>query len=189
MTSPGDTVLLLRTRSDRALPCRLLGVLLFAMTTPGCQSPSGRAPLVDLIGGFEVARKQPAPAAFEVAPVAIGDDVKRSIVATGLSRLTFHVTVPAGATFDVAAAVHPRAWDSAGAATLFMVGVSDGHWYQTKRSFVVDPARSRDRRWHPVAIDLEEFAGLTVDIILNTRPAGAGGTPVGVWGAPAVNLR
>lgn len=145
-----------------------------------------------MIDQFGLARKQPALPSFEIASVAIDFDARRSILARPVTRLTYHVTVPRGARFDVSAAVHPGSWDLAGAATLFIIGVSDGHWYQTKASFVVDPARPEDRRWRPVTIELEEFAGLTVDIILNTRPAGASvvGDPlVGVWGAPVVTQK
>jgi hypothetical protein len=77
---------------------------------------------------------------------------------------------------------------------LFLIGVSDGHTYQTLQSMVIEPRGTRtDQRWHDATFSLEEYAGLTVDIILNTRaglaPTASTLNDVAVWGAPQVVAR
>ena len=158
---------------------------------PQCSSSDAAKPVADLIEQLPVARKQPADTAFQVAEVTVGGITKRSIVTREQTRLTYHVTVPKHARFRVSVAVEPRAWSDPGRGVLFLIGVSDGHWYQTKRSLTVDPFTSAsDRRWHDVDISLEEFAGVTVDIVLNTRQTGtAAGQLPAVWGSPVVVVR
>jgi hypothetical protein len=141
-----------------------------------------------------VARKQPADNAFQAADVTVDGITRRSIVARDQTRLTCHVTVPKHARFRVAVAVDPRAWSAPGSGVLFLVGVSDGRWYQTKGSLTVDPfSNAAARRWHYLDFSLEEFAGFTIDIVLNTRPAGNAATPAdtlhAVWGMPVVVAR
>jgi len=77
---------------------------------------------------------------------------------------------------------------------LFLIGVSDGHSYQTLQSIVIDPHGARaHQQWYDATFSLEEYAGLTVDIILNTRageaPTATTLNDVAVWGAPRVVAR
>lgn len=155
--------------------------------------PRAELPIADLIARLAEARKQP-DSAFEVAEVTIGDRTRRSIIARGQTRLTFHVTVPKHAILRVALALEPSVWTQAGDGVLFLVGISDGRVYRTAESIVINPfGQTADRRWHDVSVSLEEFAGLTVDVILNTR-AGMGPeadtrNDVAVWGDPSVIIR
>jgi hypothetical protein len=158
-----------------------------------CGAHSER-PIADLVELLPVARKQPADNAFQAADVTVDGITRRSIVARDQTRLTCHVTVPKHARFRVAVAVDPRAWSAPGSGVLFLVGVSDGRWYQTKGSLTVDPfSNAAARRWHYLDFSLEEFAGFTIDIVLNTRPAGNAATPAdtlhAVWGMPVVVAR
>ena len=168
---------------------RSLVLLVAALLVPHCSASDARL-IADLIEQLPVARKQPADTAFQVAEVTVDGITKRSIVTRDQTRLTYHVTVPRHARFRVSVAVEPRAWSDPGRGVLFLVGVSDGHWYQTKRSLTVDPfTHASDRRWHDLDISLEEFAGVTVDIVLNTRQTNAAGQLTGVWGTPVVVAR
>jgi hypothetical protein len=150
--------------------------------------------VADLVEQLNVARKQPASAVFDVTDVTIDGQTKRSIVAHEQTRLTYHVTLPKHAEFHVGMALAPQAWTQPGDGVLFLIGVSDGHSYQTLHSIVIDPhGAPADRRWHEASFSLEEYAGLTVDIILNTR-AGLAPTAntlndLAVWGAPKVVVR
>ena len=94
----------------------------------------------------------------------------------------------------VAMALAPQVWTQPGDGVLFLIGVSDGHSYQTLQSIVIDPHGARAaERWHDATFSLEEYAGLTVDIILNTRageaPTATTLNDVAVWGAPRVVAR
>jgi hypothetical protein len=154
-----------------------------------CETAGSLTTVADLVTEFGNARKQPAEAAFHIDDISIDGVTRRSVVAGQTTRLTYHVTVPKHATFRVSLGVDPNAWSRAGHGVLFLIGVSDGRWYQTKHSITIDPfAQAGARRWHDVSVSLEEFAGLTVDMVLNTRPAGAGGSAglVAVWGTPVV---
>jgi len=149
--------------------------------------------LADLVARFPEARKQPGTA-FTVTDVTIDGVSRRSVVARGQTRLTYHVTLPKHGRLRVSAALDPSAWSRAGDGVLFLVGVSDGHTYRTAESFVLNPfTDARARHWREVDVNLEEFAGLTVDVILNTRAGLAAGADlqndVAVWGAPAVLVR
>lgn len=173
---------------------RIVVMALVTVAAPSCDSSRAARPIADLIEQLPVAKKQPADTAFEVAEVTLGGITKRSIVARDQTRLTSHVTVPEHARFRVSVGVDPRAWSDPGHGVLFLVGVSDGQVYQTKRSVAVDPfTRANDRRWHDLDISLEEFAGLTVNIVLNTRRAGEAGAAAdrlsAVWGTPVVIVR
>jgi hypothetical protein len=157
---------------------------------------SGRgeeAIVADLIAQFGDAKKQP-DTAFEIADVTIDGVTKRSIVARGPTRLTSHVTVPKHAVLQASVALDPSVWNQPGDGVLFFVGVSDGRSFQTRASVTLDAfSRPADRQWRDVSISLEEFAGLTIGIVLNTRAGAAGNATaqndVAVWGAPMIVAR
>jgi hypothetical protein len=149
--------------------------------------------VADLVAQFPEARKQP-DGAFDVADVTIGGTTKRSIVAKGETRLTVHATVPKGAVLETSLAMHPDAWDRSGDGVLMFIGISDGRSFGTRASVTLRPsARAEDRRWRDVSISLEEFAGLTISIVLNTRAGESADAKsdhdVAVWGAPVIVAR
>lgn len=176
-------------------PVYLLPAALIATAALYFASGRGEEAIVaDLIAQFEVARKQPADAAFEIADITIDGVAKRSIVARGVTRLTSHVTVPKHAVFHTSVSLDPSVWDQPGDGMLFFVGVSDGRSFQTKASVTVNPfGRRSDRRWHDISVSLEEFAGLTISLVLNTRAgeadAASAQNDVAVWGAPTILAR
>jgi hypothetical protein len=149
--------------------------------------------LVDLTNVLDTARRQPGAASFAIAPVALQGPPVRSIVAASQTRLTFHVTVPSASYFRVLAGIHPDSWNDARAAQVFLVGVSDGRAYRQAASIVVDPAsHPTDRQWREIRVDLRQYVGLTIDIVLNTRLAAGApepDVPHAVWGSPQVVSR
>ena len=150
--------------------------------------------VADLVAQFAQARKQPGDGAFEIGDVTIDGQTKRSIAAEEQTRLTFHVTVPDHGWLKVALALKPDAWTPPGGGALLFVGISDGRSYHDAVSIVIDPdGQPADRRWHDVLINLEEYAGLTIDLIFNTRaghaPPSGSHDAFAVWGAPAVVTR
>lgn len=159
-----------------------------------CSPFSDPKPVADLISQFDTARKQPSEGVFDVGDVTIGGITRRAIIARGPTRLTTHVTVPKHAELRTSIALEPGTWDRGGDGVLFLIGVFDGSSFHTRASLTLNPqADPDDRGWRDVSVDLEEFAGLTISIMLNTR-AGAteSATPdndVAVWGAPVVLAR
>jgi len=170
-----------------------IAAILLGLAAAGCQETRASRPIADLIVDLPNARKQPSETAFEIGDVSIDGISKRALLADQSTRLTYHVTVPARARFVVSIGVAPRVWDASGQGVLFLIGVSDGQWFQTKSSVALEPfTRAGDRTWRDLSVSLEEFAGLTVDIILNTRPTGP--TPgnighIAVWGTPLVVVK
>jgi hypothetical protein len=147
----------------------------------------------DLVARFAQARTQP-PGAVEVADVTIDGQTKRAIVARGPTRVTYHVTVPDRGWCRVSVALRPDMWTRPGDGVLFFIGISDGHKYNQMTSRVVNPfGHPADRRWREIAIDLTQYAGLTVDLTLNTRAGleSVAGTAndIALWGAPAIVIR
>jgi hypothetical protein len=176
-------------------PVYLLPAALIAAAALYFTSGRGEEAIVaDLIAQFTQAKKQPADTAFEIADVTIDGVTKRSIIARGPTRLTSHVTVPKHAVLRTSLALDPGVWEKPGDGVLFFIGVADAHSFQTRASVTVDPFnRPADRRWRNVSVDLEEFAGLTISIVLNTRSGAAADASaqndVAVWGAPTIFAR
>ena len=195
MHRPGETVrgfAILRVVTWRSLlivaVLAAAGVLVFVIAKRRPETP-----VADLVAQFAQANKQPSDTAFEIMDVTIDGLTKRSIAAQEQTRLTYHVTVPAHARFRVAMALTPDAWARSSASVLFLIGVSDGRAYRNVQSVVINPyAEPTDRRWHDVSVNLDEYAGLTIDLILNTRatvaPADLPGL-LAVWGDPTLVSR
>ncbi|MGH9408200.1 MAG: hypothetical protein ACRD1V_01950 [Vicinamibacterales bacterium] len=145
--------------------------------------------ILDLAASSALARRQPSEKSFHVGDITLGGETKRSIETDGSTRLTVHVTVPSHARFQVALGLVPEVRTQPAGGVLFLIGISDGHAYQTLRSVTIMPyGQPSERRWQDANVSLEEYAGLTVDLVLNTRPAsGPSAAPIhGVWGRPLV---
>jgi hypothetical protein len=169
-----------------------LVVLPVSMFASGCGGPEVQ--VVDLTQQFADARKQPSADSFAIEDVTIDGQTLRAVVAREQTRLTYHVTVPARGFFRVGLALKPDAWTRPGNGVLFLVGISDGHVYREMTSVVIDPyGKESDRRWHELLVNLREYVGLTVDLILNTRaglpPSNDVRNDLGLWGSPAIVSR
>ena len=157
-------------------------------------SQSNQVDHLDLVDHLPNATQQrPSPESFLVQDIRLNGETKRSIYVAEPSRLIFTETMPADAWLSVNLGVREAAWEREGGGVLFMVGVSHAGRYQELVSLVVNPrANPADRQWLPVLLDLSPWAGLQVELILNTREPHEGAGIVNhlaVWGAPAIVTR
>jgi hypothetical protein len=150
--------------------------------------------VVDLVDNYDVARKQPAATALRLETLLVHGVEQRSILTEQQTRLTYHVTVPRHAQFLAEMGLVRSGRGQLHDDVLFLVGVSDGHTYRTAKSVLVtadDP--SPEHEWRPVTVNLEEYAGLTIDLVLNTRIARIahpdGRPSVAAWTRPRVVVR
>jgi hypothetical protein len=164
----------------------------------GWQRSGGRSTSIDLISLLPSAEKRtgqiPKDEAITVATFAINGDSKPCILQPSTSRIIFKLTPPADAWFSASIAVDPAVWDKEGDGVLFRMGVSDGkNTYEELLNQAVNPvANPNDRRWIPVALDLSEYAGRNVEIILNINASVSGSgrndsrNDRALWGAPSL---
>jgi hypothetical protein len=170
-----------------------LAALAAALAISCSSQPSN---VIDLIEEFPHAERrsnsQPADAAFELGSVTIDGQEKQTILAKPFSRLTYELSVPPDAWFDVAFAMKPETWDAPGNGALFRVGVSEGDTYEELLNQYVNPKRG-DRRWFSARLDLSAYEGRTIKLILNTDPGppgtGDGENDLAVWAEPRVYSR
>jgi hypothetical protein len=158
----------------------------------------GTAGAVSLTDRFDSAEKRPNPGVFAVEDVTIGGETKRSIaVSPGImgSRLIFKARIPDDGWLRLSVALKQEAWTQEGDGVRFQAVVSDGR--ASDELFVQDInpfLNQTDRKWIPVMVDLSNYAGDEVSVILNTYGSGPG-KPVdlrndlAVWGAPEIVVR
>jgi hypothetical protein len=145
---------------------------------------------VDLVAELpHVVRAIPDLPAFQVKDVRIAGVTRRSITATGQSRLAWHVTVPDHAWLSFSLGVPEESWTRPDQTLQFRVTVYDEELLKIS----VDPQKNDgDKRWQDFLLDLSEYAGETVDIYLKTD-AQAMPTPQAqdtfAWGNPRVIIR
>lgn len=145
--------------------------------------------VADLATALPQARTQPSASAFRLAEVDAASGRDRAILAASNSRLTFHVTVPHGARFQVGL---DRAPGEPASPLQFLIGVSDGHAYQLLRTFDLPATAGSSGERREVDLSLEEYAGLTIDLVLNTRsgsPDPERGALPAAWVEPVVVAR
>jgi hypothetical protein len=148
----------------------------------------------DLVDHFPQAiQVRPNPEAFTVGDVTIGGRTLKSIAVSQASRIVWKEKVPSNAWLDVSLGLREEAWSKPGDGVLFMVGITANGKYDELVSLVVNPmGNPADRQWYPLMLDLSPYAGLEVEVILNTR-AGVGDATadndLAVWGAPAIVTR
>ena len=147
--------------------------------------------VADLVTALDQARRQPSSAAFQARDATIAGRTMRCVAAGEQTRLTYHVTLPDRAWFHAMVGVAPETWTSPQSDVQFMVGVSDGRRYRQLGEVTLDPfGRLPDRQWRQLVVNLREYAGLTVDIVLNTRAGTSfesdARTDIALWGNPAV---
>lgn len=127
-------------------------------------------------------RDAPHPVNFHV-PVALGKDNREVIWAEPPTLLTYrHVHLPPGVIhFRCRIAIHPHVWtegNADGAEFILEVRPDESGARSTVSrrvlSAVVDPFHHIEQQvWVPVDVDLSEFAGQTIDLILTNGPGPA----------------
>jgi hypothetical protein len=102
------------------------------------------------------------------------------------------MTLPRGARFRAALALHPAVWTAGGDGAVFRVSIERGGQAFELLRRSVDPRHvADDRRWIPVDLDLSPFAGAPVTLVLETLASPAGRPQDGsydwaLWGHPRV---
>jgi len=152
--------------------------------------PRDETVVADLTEPFDVARKLPVPEVFTLTEVSIDHTPVRAVVARGETRLMIHATRhERGAALRVTFGMSPEVWGAPGDGVRFSIGISDGVAFREQHVRHLDPFGSpADRRWHEAVVSLREYAGLTIDVILNTRagPASDVRNDVAVWARPVI---
>jgi hypothetical protein len=147
--------------------------------------------IVDLMTEFPNAKKQPRPDAFTASDATLQHVTQPAALASGSSRLTFqHVSVPENAWLRVSLGIREDGWKTPGDGVLFFVIISDGRQADQVLSRQMNPyAVGADRGWRDERIDLSEYAGETIDVILNTRAGADPNDAPALWGSPRIVVR
>lgn len=171
----------------------VIGLVLWGWHRGG--GSSTKIDLTSLLDGAEKRTGQIPPGeAIAVGTFTVDGEAKPCILQPSVSRIIFKVRPPADAWFSASIAVDPAVWSKEGDGVLFRMGISDGKKsYEELLNQAVNPAANpADRRWIPVAIDLSEYAGRDVELILNVNASvpGSGRNDLAndraLWGAPSL---
>lgn len=153
-------------------------------------------PVLDLLESLPDATLRPSADGFSVIDATLDGTTHRALLTTQASRATWQVEVPARSWLRLAIGLREDAWTIEGDGVLFQVGVSDGQAFDELFSLVVNPYRNpADRGWHELVLDLDGYAGRTVDVILNTRsgppdpPSADTRGDLALWGVPRIVTR
>jgi hypothetical protein len=149
--------------------------------------------LMELYDDAEKRSSMDLELAFNLRTTTIGGETRRTIFMHPDSSMTFeHVMIPEHASFRAWIALMPEVWDKDGDGVVFRFGVSDGRAYDPLVTRVVNPMHvTQDRQWIAVTVDLSDYAGERVDLILNTNGSPSG-QPLNlaydwaVWAEPAI---
>ena len=155
--------------------------------------------VVNLIDEFPNAKeKRPKPDVFSIIDATIGGDKQQAIFVKESSRLVYSVTILDNAELKVNLGLLEDAYSTPGDGVLFRVLATPANGKQDELlNQVLNPfANSGDRGWHPVSLDLSEYAGERVDLFFNTNasppgrpgPADTNGD-LAVWGSPRIVTR
>jgi hypothetical protein len=152
---------------------------------------------VDLLAQLDAAQKRPEPGLFSTSDVTLNGETHRAIAVAPAAgtRLVFRVRVPDDGWLRVSLGLKPEAWAQEGDGVKFMVGISDGRAFDQLFTQHVNPfGNAADRRWIPVMVDVSQYAGEEVELMLNTfaSPEGRVGdlrNDLAVWGAPEIIVR
>ncbi len=147
-------------------------------------STSGAAPSPLSVGATAAQRTdrivaEPSP----VKPIEVqrfempqDGDWGEALVMQTPARLSYHLTLPRESTLLRArAAMFPESWDWGGDGATFIVRVNDQVMFDQYVSNQV-----QDRKWHDVRVPLDQFAGQTITLTLQTDPGPADDT-TGDW--------
>jgi len=172
---------------NRAFLSRGLQIAAIAATLASCRPEHVGQ---DLTAALASARRQPADRAFDIVDAVSDRGTMRCIRTRGATRLTYHVTVPSRATLSVWLPVVPA--DGSDGGVVYLIGVSDGHTYRTVAGATTQPAsRESSTKWRNLRFSLDEYASMTINVMLNTRVVDfrTGPFEVGLWCSPEVRMR
>jgi hypothetical protein len=124
--------------------------------------------LVTLLDHADKRSNRPISDAIHVTQAAIDNVSRRAIVAMPTSRITYRLTVPRDGVFEAWLALHPDVWAGPGDGVLFRVAIVVDNTYDEILNLDVDPINDcTERRWIPIVVNLAEFAGRAVELVIN----------------------
>lgn len=116
-------------------------------------------------------------------------DRRDAVFAHSPARIGYQFVVPAGGKLSAAYAYHPGAVGAgARGGVNFLVEINHGRERHEALARFVDPVtQDSDRGWHDFEVDLSQWAGETLFVVLETA-VGAGSNEYkwSVWGEPAI---
>lgn len=114
-------------------------------------------------------------------------DRRRTLFTHPDSRVRYVVEVPQGGILSSAVATDPESWDQPGDGVTFRISVEAEGRSRQVFAIYIDPKHvEADHRWHPFSVDLSDYAGQRVTVVLETGsgPAGDNGYDWAHWGLP-----
>jgi len=128
---------------------------------------------IERLGEAEHASPTPEGEIIEAKAWTILGEAKRVLyqhpALSGSSWLAYTVDVGKGYILSFNMATDPTSWEKPGDGVTFAVYVESDQGTEQIFSTYIDPKQEEtDRRWHPYALELSEYAGQTVSIIFET---------------------
>ncbi|MFB0517886.1 MAG: sulfatase [Acidobacteriota bacterium] len=101
----------------------------------------------------------------------IGDQLRRIIFAAPPFKVEHTIRFPRDAFFDFGYGIIPKAWFKEGDGVQFTVKAvdKDGKSYNLFSDYIDPKNNKNDRKWFDARIDLSQFAGQTIKIVLETE--------------------
>jgi hypothetical protein len=183
-----------------------MGILLFAAGLVGC-SGGGRV-VYDLIEMFPAAKeRKPRDSSQAIVDATIKGDTRKAILFNEEGRVKFEFEVPESAVFETGVGMREESWSIPGDGVVIYIYVTplgadgkpgynpDGSLITRELlSLAVNPhGTPADQVWHDLTLDLSEFAGKRVELVLVSRASPPSSPPrrdtAGdqlVWGHPRI---
>lgn len=145
----------------------------------------------DLIANRQVTERLVDPALFKAENWDINGEKKPVLfvhpAASGRTTLVYPVKIEPQSWFRAVLALAPDAWTMEGDGVVFNIYIEDNSGIHLVFSQYLDPKHhEQDRRWLPISVNLNEFNGKLVRLILevNSGPAGDQRYDWAGWGIP-----
>lgn len=147
----------------------IVAVVAWFILSPG----SGERVSADLIEQLPSAtERRPSPDVFSVVDATLGGVTKQAILVKEQigSRIKYSVKVPDDGELRFSLGIQESEWTKEGDGVLFRVLVGAGAAPAEVLNIQINPfANSGDRAWHDMSVDLAEYAGETIELVLLTN--------------------
>jgi radical SAM superfamily enzyme YgiQ (UPF0313 family) len=148
------------------------------------------------LGDFDLCHRFPEakvktehPAYVQLMPVRVNGVERMSVLAHPPARITYRIPLRPASVLRFGIAFSPTVWNKPGRGTTFEIRLKSGI-FRDKKIFekYIDPKNiPEDRRWHDHELNLSEWGGKTVELILITKTeAGQNEYCVAAWSKPHI---
>jgi hypothetical protein len=148
--------------------------------------------LIDQLYAAELTPGSTIHDTFKLVQPEVGVERRTSLFAQSPSRVAWRVTVPPHGRLTAAVALHPGAWSLPGDGVVFRITAVDQGTATELFMLHVNPhSLAAHRAWVPVDVELDKFAGHTIELIFATEPSLPGHEPNSaydwaLWGSPRI---